>query len=267
VRPELSTAAATHGFQKFFIKTENFQLLSYQRVGQRGGTATFYIEGDGFAFTSRQRVSSNPTPRNPLGLKLALLDHAENVIYLARPCQFVPILEEMHCDPAFWTGKRYAPMVVESINEAIDNVKQKMGIHRVRLVGYSGGGTIAAILAARRHDIIDLRTLAGNLDIVAFTRQHKVTPLSGSLNPTDFAAGLANMPQLHLVGEEDKTITRSQTESYLHALREYDPALQCVYVLNLAGVSHVRGWEDIWNLYAGKVIKCKPDLGSDGGNK
>ena len=40
------------------------------------------------SWVDRFTPSSNPTPTNPLAFKMALVDESENIIYLARPCQY-----------------------------------------------------------------------------------------------------------------------------------------------------------------------------------
>jgi len=49
--------------------------------------------------------------------------------------------------------------------------------------------------------------VAGNLDHRAWTRYHRISPLSDSLNPADYAHQLANLPQVHFIGADDRNIT------------------------------------------------------------
>ncbi len=70
------------------ISASPFILRSYERIHDRGGVANIYIEGDGAEYTSPSEWSENPTPKNPVALHLASKDNAENVIYIARPCQY-----------------------------------------------------------------------------------------------------------------------------------------------------------------------------------
>jgi len=249
--------AIEHGFQKSIIKTKDFLLMTYTRFQKEGFPVSVYIEGDGYAYAGRHRVSPNPTPKNPMGLKLALVDTFQNVIYIARPCQYVPIKDDPNCHQDYWTAKRYASEVMDATNEAINILKHKLGFKQIRLIGYSGGGTVAAILAATRNDVVDLRTVAGNLDIELFARHHEVTPLIGSMNPIDFADTLINIPQIHFVGENDDIITETITNSYLDKLMEYDPNLRCVQVQRISGVSHAKGWETVWQIYVDEVVGCK----------
>ena len=53
-----------------------------------------YIEGDGRAWLNKNRPSLDPTPKNSLALKLAEIDPAPNVIYLARPCQYSKLIKK-----------------------------------------------------------------------------------------------------------------------------------------------------------------------------
>jgi len=252
-----TTLASGNGFTKKIIRTDLFKLVSYQSISKADYMATFYIEGDGLAWLNKKRISLNPTPKNPVALKLAVTDTSANVIYLARPCQYVDLKTEQHCSSDYWTTKRIAPEVIASIDQAITQIKQRNNITKLRLVGYSGGGAIATILAAKRDDVNDLRTVAGNLDIDMFAHHHKVTPLIGSMNPIDFADRLINIPQMHFVGEYDDIITRPITESYINYMMEYDANLRCVKVQQVKSASHGNGWETMWQRYAGMVVECK----------
>jgi len=249
--------AADHGMAKTVLQTSLFKIVSYQSITKASDVTTLYIEGDGLAWLNRRRISPNPTPKNPIALKLASADPTANVIYLARPCQYVDIKTESQCHSDYWTTKRLAPEIIASLDEAITVIKQRARLNKIRLVGYSGGGAIAAILAAKRSDVLDFRTVAGNLDIDLFARHHEVTPLTGSLNPIDFADTLIKIPQIHFVGEDDDIITRPITESYINHLKKYDADLKCVEVQKINNVSHTKGWESVWQRYVDKVIACK----------
>ena len=164
-RIETATILATaNGFTKSIIQTDLFKLVSYQSITKADEIATFYIEGDGLAWLSRRRVSANPTPKNPLALKLALTDLSANVIYIARPCQYVDLKTEQQCSSDYWTTKRISPEVIASLDQAITQIKQRAKINKIRLVGYTGGGAIAAVLAATLDDVIDMRTVASTLE-------------------------------------------------------------------------------------------------------
>ena len=89
----LDTAASlarTASMTPLSLPTGTFTLASFVRAEAPGQPLTVYLEGDGLAWASRTRPSTNPTPTDPVALKLAALDRSANVAYLARPCQYVP---------------------------------------------------------------------------------------------------------------------------------------------------------------------------------
>ncbi len=60
--------------QKEIISAPPFEITTYQRISNPSThTANVYIEGDGLAWITRRRLSSNSTPTNPVALKLATL--------------------------------------------------------------------------------------------------------------------------------------------------------------------------------------------------
>ncbi|WP_414683398.1 lipase family protein, partial [Methylophaga sp. UBA5088] len=141
---------------------------------------TIYIEGDGLAWLNRRKISSDPTPVDPLVLKLAV--HDKQAVYLARPCQYV---KSDRCDKKLWTSARFSTEVVESMNQAVTELKNQFQASSLRLIGYSGGGAIATLLAAERNDVDQLVTVTGNLDTTAWTEMQHISALTDSLNPAD----------------------------------------------------------------------------------
>jgi hypothetical protein len=119
--------AYTNDFFKKLIKTKNFNIVSFQKIIPLADEAVFYIEGDGQAWINKNRVSTNPTPRNPIALTLASIDDSSNVIYLARPCQYLDLKKEPRCQSHYWTSKRASKEVIESINSAISQIKKNRG--------------------------------------------------------------------------------------------------------------------------------------------
>ena len=81
--------AQTADLEPSVLALSPFAIQSYRRGA--GEDVTIYIEGDGFAWVSRRQPSTNPTPVNPLALRLAATDPSPAVAYLARPCQYVPL--------------------------------------------------------------------------------------------------------------------------------------------------------------------------------
>ena len=101
------------------IETQNFTLASWQKVTNPAAPYKIYIEGDGYAFNTRGKATQDPTPRGTLVRELAFGDDSPNIIYLARPCQYVksPICSKRH-----WTTARFAPEVINAEYEAIKNI-------------------------------------------------------------------------------------------------------------------------------------------------
>lgn len=249
--------ALENGFHRKSYTTSLFSIVTFQRSDRKGNVITIYIEGDGRAWINRRRVSTNPTPDNPVALKLAITDNSNNVVYLARPCQFLVLNDEDNCSPEYWTSKRASTEVVTAINAVITQLKQEYRAEQIRLVGYSGGATLAAIISASREDVLDFRSVAGNLDIKAFTEYHGITPLHGSINPVSLGQELARVPQEHYYSSDDKVVTPALVEGYMTTLKQHDPNLTCLSSVRLDGISHGYGWQAYWSRLGKEVLRCQ----------
>lgn len=211
--------AAERGWQVSLIDTGKFVIATYGRLP--AGTArrlAVYIEGDGFAWVNRYRASSDPTPKDPISLKLALADPGAAVVYVARPCQYTKGEQRKGCHPLYWTTRRLSEEVIGALGRVIDRLKERHGARRLHLIGYSGGGAAAALLAARRSDVDLLVTVVANLDTGMWTEHHDVTPLIGSLNPVNYVGALRAVPQVHLAGEDDDEVPAKIVRSFTDAL-------------------------------------------------
>lgn len=218
------------------IAAGDFTLRSYAPPNLQVDVLRVYIEGDGFAWANRSTPSSNPTPINPMALKLAMADGDKRAVYLARPCQF----NESCTDKKWWTHNRFAPQAVLAASMAIDDLKARHGATRVELAGYSGGGVMAALVAAGRDDVVGIITIASPMDTSAWVAHHRISPLTGSRNPADIAGAIAHIPQMHFVGQNDKVVPESVVRAY--AGRFSPPARVNV----VAGYDHVCCWAQNW---------------------
>lgn len=233
--------AISNGFSQLLINTHQFTMHAQAKQIRGSATAVVYFEGDGRAWINKHRVSANPTPRNAVGFELAMRDRSRNsVVYLARPCQYLRAAEDPSCDNKYWTSHRYAPEVVASVNEAVDKLSERYGFEVYHFVGFSGGASVAVLVAAQRNDVASLITVAGNLDTNLFARIHEVSPLDGSLNPVDYAAALKNIPQYHLTGEFDEVVPHSIAQSYAEA----SGANHCQQIQRVKGARHESGWAE-----------------------
>lgn len=203
---------------------------------------TVYIEGDGLAWKNRYKPSDDPTPRNPMGLRIALADPREDVAYLARPCQYI---KNKDCTTRYWTKARFSEPVIASLSEAIDTLKNKNGYQRVQLIGFSGGGSLAMLLAAKRGDVASLMTVGSPLDHEEWTRWHKVTSLSGSLNPAAYAKDtpLATLPQWHFCGKKDDISPCTLMERFA---KKYGERMPDANFVRVEKVTHHCCWPDKW---------------------
>lgn len=211
--------AFASGMESRVIHQGKFSILSFYKFVEDDASrhAFIYIEGDGLAYLSRDVISIDPTPYPPLALQLAAHHRDENVIYIARPCQFISSNE---CTSKWWTSHRFSDEVIDAMNEAISQIVSEFDIKEISLVGYSGGAAIATIIAAKRKSgVRQLITVAGNLDHSKWTSVRNLTSLHGSLNPVDFSDALQNLNQTHLVGLEDSNISPDILQSYLNRMK------------------------------------------------
>jgi len=233
--------AKAKGWTSSILKTRDFNLRSFSpnTPNRSRGSLTIYFEGDGLAWVSREGVSKDPSPIKPVGLELALAQPEGHAAYLGRPCQFMTDTDKAPCPSRYWTNERFSVVVIDSMNEAVDQLKQKFGAKKLILVGYSGGGTVAALIAARREDVERLITVAGNLDVTGWSEAHALSPLEGSLNPLDETPKLSKIPQVHFVGEKDSVIPPSLTRDFANKVH--------AKVIEKKDFDHTCCWGEAWS--------------------
>jgi predicted esterase len=241
------------GLRREQIDAGRFLLTTFVRITDPDLPLTVYIEGDGLAWRTRYQASDDPTPHQAMGLALAVADPAPNVVYLARPCQFTPMAMNPSCNVKYWTDKRYAEEVVTAMNQAVSHYAAQVSAQRIDLVGYSGGGALAVLIAARRSDVASLRTVAGNLDHAAVNRLHKVSAMPASLNAIDVARQVAAIPQIHFSGADDTVVPPAIAESFVAAV-----AGTCAQARIVPDMSHDSNWDRQWP----KLLAIEPRCAS-----
>ncbi|PKR51861.1 alpha/beta hydrolase family protein [Thalassospira marina] len=223
------------GWQSGLLKAGKFDIAASWSPVQRGENLFVYLEGDGLAYVNAYRPAKDPTPDDPVALRMAINDihatgaSAQPVLYLARPCQYTLPDDGANCNRKYWTIGRYAPEITDSISNAIDQIKQRVGARHIVLVGYSGGGALAVLLAGQRADIAGIITVVGNLDLAYWTKRDGLTPLSASTDPVTMAHDLGDTPQLHLAGGQDDAVGPDVTRAYMQALPASSPANMLVF--------------------------------------
>ena len=226
------------------IKGGKFVLRVYYRFDRAGAPLHIYLEGDGRSWLTPSRASYNPTPSNPVGLLMAARDNAANVMYVARPCQYVSFDKNPNCEYPYWTHARFAPEIIESVSKVIDRGKKMAKSNDLEIIGFSGGGAVAILVASQRKDVTGIRTVAGNLNHEVWANHHKIDPLKGSLNPINVAKKVTRIPQIHYVGLLDKNVTRRVADSF--KARAGGQRADCIQIKEVVGVSHTKGWAKLW---------------------
>ena len=165
--PEPADATALDlGLEPVGVSGAGFEHRAYVRRDSHFSSAVHvYLEGDGLPWLSRHRVSTDPTPRYPLALHLAAKDPTPSLL-LGRPCYYGASVAEP-CRPWLWTSGRYSEEIVRSMVAALRRLLPDRTGRRITLVGYSGGGVLAMLMAERLPSVERFLTLAANLDIDA----------------------------------------------------------------------------------------------------
>jgi len=189
----LNDFAEQSGLQRSVVRAEGYNLLVFDNFNRykldpvsNNGISNnndadilrVYLEGDGSPWQHRTIVMSDPTPRNPLMLRL--------------------MSQEQH--PA------YSQKVIDSMGSAIRAMAKRSKSKQLWLIGHSGGGALAMLLAPQLPQTARIVTLAGNLDTDAWTSHHRYTPLFSSFNPATSEALPSNIWQWHFVGGRDSVV-------------------------------------------------------------
>jgi hypothetical protein len=239
------------GFEGTVLHPGGISIAAARRVDPAFAVAPVrvYIEGDGRAYLDAGHVSADPTPQAPVGLELARADTAPNVVYLARPCQYLGHPLPAECaDRTLYTTRRWSPEVVDAYVRAIAPLATPA--RPVTLTGFSGGAYLALAVASRLPEgsVSHVTTVAGNLLPNAVAGAHRIPGLDEALiAPLDFTK-LAAIPQTHYVGTADKVIPASLKDSFLAAA---GPAGREAYAsrkwqwIQVSGATHTTGWSRI----------------------
>lgn len=166
-------------------------------------TIHIYLDGDGTPWKNKRWLSKDPTSRTPLILQLMQLDKSPALL-LGRPC-YHGLNITPKCDAKYWTSHRYSTAVVQSMRLALLQWLAQREYDQVILIGYSGGGVLAMLLADQIPKLKYVVTLAANLNVSEWSLYHGYPPLYDSLNPADLELN-TQIQQLHIAGTEDKIV-------------------------------------------------------------
>ena len=181
------------------IRTNEYTIASWQKLNRpNSDTIHIYIEGDGHAFDAYGQPTTDPTPRSGFMRDMAAHDESPNVVYMARPCQF--IMDE-NCSESDWTSGRFSQRIVDSMKSAI---KQTAKDKNITIVGYSGGAMISGLVIKQNKDLNFEKwiTIAGVLNHKTWTEYFGDEPLTESIDMEK----LPKITQVHYIGERDKIV-------------------------------------------------------------
>lgn len=211
----LAGCATQNPLTDFRFQTQTvppYIVASWYQITQPGQPIRIYIEGDGNAFDIAGQPTDNPTPTSPFLREIVADDPNPNTAYLGRPCQY---MQAGACSQKDWTTGRFSPQVIRSMNQAVNALRKKAQTEDVILIGYSGGAQVAGLIAVQNPNVKEVLTIAGVLDVEAWTAYHHDLPLNDSLNLKNYKTAFDKIPQKHFVGERDKTVPPELTKQFV----------------------------------------------------
>lgn len=235
---KLEREAQALGFSKIRLPGIDQDHIAFEnRRISRQKKLHIYLEGDGTPWLSRNRIANDPTPRNPVMLRLMALDRSA-ALYLGRPC-YIGLSNTAPCNPRIWTDQRYSSAVVDSMASALRSYLATHHYSELVFVGHSGGGTLAILLATEFPETTGIVSLAGNVDTEKWTAFHGFSPLEGSQNPANLPPLLTSVKEMHFVGTNDKNIL----PEFVLSRKISHPNIA---VTILEGFDHTCCWDKIW---------------------
>lgn len=227
-----------HGIERHVIEGARFSHVVFTRSGETSrGTLHVYLEGDGRPWLRGREPAADPTPANPLALRLMARDPADAVL-VGRPCYF-GMQDQASCHQELWTDGRYSPAVVDSMVEVARELIEDGGYPDAVLIGYSGGGVLARLMAAELPAVRAVLTVNANLDTSAWTAARGYRRLRGSINPADAPRLRRGLLHVQAIGMRDAVVPPAVTRSYQQSQDD-------VVVWEYDAFDHVCCWEQHW---------------------
>jgi hypothetical protein len=166
-----------------------------------------FLEGDGRPWSEDGRApASDPDPLRPLARDLAAATGG-GALALGRPC-YHGRAADPGCRPELWTSGRYSEPVVDSMVAALGHALDAGPRRPLVLVGYSGGGALALLIADRVAAVKAVVTLAANLDLAGWTELHGYEALTDSLDPLSVRR-LPTGCEIHIAAAHDSVVPPS----------------------------------------------------------
>ena len=230
--------AQQNNYKHKIIKSSLFPIqIFYQE--NNSNHAVIYLEGDGLVINKYGEVALDPTPTDPMALRLASIDkrHVTKIV-INRPFHYI---KSKHSDSRYWTTARYAPEVIQSILEVLRNCQKQFHFKTIEIVAYSGGASVALLLAPHLENIEQITSFAGNLDHKSWARYHNAGPLFESLDPLKNKAVLGHIPQVHFLGTIDENTTIDLGKQYKQQIDTNK-----VTIVTVEEFDHDSNWPSVW---------------------
>ena len=139
----------------------------------------------------------------------------------------------------YWTSHRYSQAVVNSMSSVLNSWLEQHAFKQLVLIGYSGGGSLAVLMAEGIKGVEKVVTVAANLDVAAWSKYHGYLTLSGSLNPADAPMISQRIKQIHFAGQDDEVVPAFIIKAY--AQRQGN-----VHYHEIEQQGHACCWEKEW---------------------
>src|SRR5262245_51127547 len=156
--------AATLAMSRSVVEAGGFRSLVYMRgvPAPQDVPLTIFIEGDGIPWVGGREPSLDPTTADPIALKLLAETpppgaYVPPAAYVTRPCY--NDMSAPRCTPERWTMERYSDEIVSSMTEVVRHAAEQANARSVVLVGYSGGGVLAVLIAERVDNVAAVVTV------------------------------------------------------------------------------------------------------------
>jgi len=217
------------------VEGEGFRHIVVRRPGTAPAELHVYIEGDGVPY-AHGAIAHDPTSRSLLMLHLMSADPAQS-LYLGRPC-YLGLYADRRCNAHYWTDRRFSPEVVASMRRVLLDEQARTGSTSLILIGHSGGGTLAVLLARALPQVDGVITIGGNLDTDAWSQLHNYAPLTGSENPALLDPLPIGTKAFHLVGSRDRVTPSAMISNAARVIG----GTTIIY----PGFTHTCCWEKVW---------------------
>ncbi len=210
------------------VSANSYSLAVWQKISDEKSPVHIYIEGDGHSFNSYGYPTNDPTPKGTFLREIAFNDPNKNVVYIARPGQFIKSNNQTD-----WTTGRFSKQIVEAFSQIITEISNN---REIVLIGYSGGALLSGLVINQNPNLKIGKwiTIAGVLNHTKWTQQLDLLPLKDSLD----LDCLPKVNQIHLAGEKDKIVPLELTKSIV-------PKETLIVVPN---ATHNSGFEDYYNI-------------------